>query len=40
MNNRDGQKVKIGQNALVTPNIIEKTQYGGIVGRVISKPKL
>lgn len=39
MNNRDGQKVKIGQNALVTPNIIEKTQYGGIVGRVISKPK-
>ena len=39
MNNRDGQKVKIGQDALVTPNIIEKTQYGGIIGKVVSKPK-
>ncbi|KZR72383.1 MULTISPECIES: TolC family protein [Prochlorococcus] len=38
MDNASGQKTSIGQRAIVTPEIIQKSEYGGILGEVISTP--
>lgn len=36
--NSDGQRISPGQTAIVTPSIVQRSEYGGIVGHVISKP--
>ena len=38
MDNASGQKTSIGQRAIVTPEIIQKSEYGGILGEIISSP--
>ena len=36
--NSDGQRVSPGQLAIVTPSIVQRAEYGGIIGRVTTRP--
>ena len=36
--NSDGQRISPGQLAIVTPSIVQRSEYGGIIGHVVSKP--
>ena len=36
--NSDGQRVSPGQLAIVTPSIVQRAEYGGIIGHVITRP--